>query len=62
MRIRSSFVPPNDYRPPKKSKKIFLGENVALSMFNSADNSKLIGILFIRNPLEIYIYIIKKVK
>lgn len=33
MRINPNFGPPADYKPPKKSKKIYIGENVATSQF-----------------------------
>lgn len=34
MKIKKSFVPPNDYKPPKKSKKIYLPENALHSDTN----------------------------
>lgn len=35
IRIKQTFVPPTDYKPHKKHKKIYLGGNVASSMFEN---------------------------
>ena len=43
MRINQTFVPPVDYKPLKKMKKIYIGESIASSQFMLNDPQVLIG-------------------